>query len=47
MANMHTLDVMCALKFHTIFVKDKYKMAVICFLKKDVILTILLDSTLK
>ena len=31
MANMHTLDVMCALKFHTIFVKDKYKMAPICF----------------
>ena len=24
---------MCALKFHTIFVKDKYKMAAICFKK--------------
>ena len=22
---------MCALKFHTLFVKDKYKMAAICF----------------
>ena len=34
MANMHPLDVMCALKFYTFFVKDKYKMANICFLKK-------------
>ena len=24
---------MCALKFHTIFVKDKYKMNAICFKK--------------
>ena len=47
MANMHPLDVMCAVKFYTIFEKDKYKMAAICFFLKDVILTILLDATLK
>ena len=37
---------MCALKFHTIFVKDKYKMAAISFFKY-VILCILLNSALK
>ena len=38
---------MCALQFHTIFVKDKYKMAAICLKKKNVILCILLDSASK
>ena len=37
---------MCALTFHTIFVKDKNKMAAIC-LKKCVILRISLDSASK
>ena len=32
---------MLAFKFHTILVKDKYKMAAICFLKQYVILCIL------
>ena len=37
---------MCALKFHTIYVNDKYKIAAICFFKY-VILYILLDSASK
>ena len=32
---------MCALKFPTILVRDKYKMAAICFFKEYVILCIL------
>ena len=38
---------MYVLKIHTIFVKDKYKMAAVGFFKKAVILCILLDSASK
>ena len=38
---------MCTLKFHTIFVKDKYKMDDIWFFFKYVILWILPYSALK